>query len=580
MGIVLRYLKPFFKEHRKRYGFALFGMMVDNLLNLIPPYLLGVVIDAIFQETITRSWLYRQALIFLLVIIVTYVIGVLWGYQLFGGSNVLTRQLRKRLMDHFLQMKAVFYERFRTGDLMARATNDLQAISEMAGFGVMVMLDSTVLLGAIMIIMFVSVSWKLTLLTLLPIPLMGYLLKVLGDKVNKRYRESQDAFAEVNDEVLEAVEGVRVIRAYVQEENKQVQFEKQTEQVLEKNIAVAQINSTFQPIITILLGVSYVLAFGFGAVLVSNGELTIGQLITFQVYLGMLVWPVQSIGELINLTEQGSASLSRVVEVLEAGDDMEADGTYEINGNPAVDFSDVTFRYPSSSQANLNALKLKIEKGQTIGIVGKTGSGKTTLIRQLLRQYPLGEGDITLDGMSLQNIQFDDLHRTVGYVPQDYMLFSRSIRDNIAFGKSDATDEEIMEAVRMANFEADLERMLHGLDTMIGERGVAVSGGQKQRISIARALLKDPDLLILDDTLSAVDAKTEQHIIENIRKVRKGKTTLITTHRLSAIRHADWIIVLENGQIVEEGKNEDLLKNVGGWYRAQYEHQQMKGETP
>lgn len=575
---VANYLKPFFIENKKRYSFVLIGMMLDNLLVLIPPYLLGVVIDAIYQGTLTRAWLYKQVLLFLGIIVLSYGIGVFWGYQLFGGSNVLTQQLRKQLMAHFLKMRSVFYERFRTGDLMARATNDLQAISDMAGYGVMVTLDSTVFLGAIILVMFFSVSWQLTLLTLLPIPLMGYILKVLGDKVNKRYRESQDAFAEINDEVLEAVEGVRVIRAYVQEKNKQQQFEGQTENVLQKNIAVAKINSTFQPIITILLGISYLIAFGYGAVLVSNGQLSIGELISFQVYLGMIVWPVQSIGELINLTEQGSASLTRVKEVLEAGDNMEEDGRSKLKDNPKVDFSDVSFQYPSSTEANLNRLKLKIEKGQTIGIVGKTGSGKTTLIRQLLRQYPLGEGSIQLDGHSIQEIQLEDLRRTIGYVPQDYLLFSRSVRENIAFGKNDAADEEIMEAVRMANFEDDLNRMPQGLDTLIGERGMSVSGGQKQRISIARALLKNPDILILDDTLSAVDAKTEKHIIENIRNVRKGKTTLITTHRLSAIRHADWIIVLEDGEIVEEGTNEDLLENQEGWYRTQYERQQMKGE--
>lgn len=538
MKELFKQLWPFFKSHKKRYGWGIFAMLFSNGAVLIPPYIIGNVIDQIYSNTLTTEKLLLQLGLFFLSIVVTYGTEVFWGYLFFGGRNLLAKELRERLMKHYLRMRAAFYEKYRTGDLMARSTNDLDAISEMAGYGIMVTMDSTVFLGFILTMMFVSVSWKLTLWSMLTMPIMGYLLKVLGDKVNKRYLASQTAFADINDDVLEGVEGVRVVRAYVQEDAMAKRFADKTEDVLQKNIAVAQINALFSPITKILLGISYVIAFGYGAVLVSNGELSLGKLISFQVYLGMLVWPVQAVGELINLVQQGSASMKRVAEVLEASDDMDEEGSKTDLEGHDIEYSEVTFKYPSSESANLTSVVAKITRGKTLGIVGKTGSGKTTFIRQLLRQYPVGDGAIKVGSEAIHELKSDVLRPMIGYVPQDYTLFSRSIRENIKFGKADATDEEIMEAVRLANFEEDLARMPEGLDTLIGERGVAISGGQKQRVSIARALIKNPEFLILDDSLSAVDAKTEQKLLRIFKKSEKERqqSLLHTVYRRFIMR--------------------------------------------
>ena len=577
MFLLFKKLTPFFLEHKKRYGWAIFAMLIGNGLVLIPPFIVGQVIDGIYLDTLTDSLLMKQILLFVFSIVVSYGIEIFWGYQLFGGKNVLTRQLRKQLMNHFLKMRSIFYQKFRTGDLMARATNDLDAISEMAGYGIMIAMDSTAFFGVILLTMFLTVSWQLTLACILPLPILGYLLKVLGDKVHTRYKESQDAFAEINDEVLESIEGIRVIRAYGRQEEMSAQFNEKTTNVLQKNISVAKINSAFQPLIKIALAISYVLAFGLGAIMVSKNELTIGQLVAFQVYLSMLVWPIQSIGELINLLQQGNASMDRVMAVLSADDQMKHTGEKDTLENGTILFKEVTFSYPDSKQLSLKNIHLEVPKNTTLGIVGRTGSGKTTLIRQLLKEYPSGEGFISIGGVPIDTVKLDQLNSKFGYVPQEHILFSGTIRDNISFGRKNASEKEINEALHLANFDRDITKMPNGLDTQIGEKGISLSGGQKQRIAIARALIKNSAILILDDSLSAVDAETEKIILTNLKQYRKNKTTLIITHRLSSVYHAKQIIVMDNGAIIERGTHTELMEKKG-WYEKQFIRQQLKEE--
>ncbi|MFO1446218.1 ABC transporter ATP-binding protein [Bacillus sp. Bva_UNVM-123] len=574
---VLGKLSWFFKQYWKQYTIAIFLLMVASVLEVVPPYLLGSVIDILTAGEMTKAVLGQYILIFIGIIVFGYLLNFVWQYRLFQGAINLERIMRRKLMLQFLKMTPTFYEKNRTGDLMARATNDLNAVSLTAGFGIMTLIDSTLYMSAIIFAMGFMISWKLTLFAMLPVPIMAILIQYLGKLVHERYMKAQDAFGELNDSVLESVAGVRVIRAYVQEKKDEVNFANMCEEVYEKNMHTAKINALFGPITKVGTGISYVVALGYGAFLVSNGEMTVGQLVTFNVYLGLAVWPIFAIGELINVMQQGNASLDRVQETLNYEADVQnTDKPIAIGTPNAIGFDDLMFQYPTSQVKNLQQISLKLIKGETLGIVGKTGAGKTTFLRQLLREYPLGEGQLNIDGIDIAAQTKEQILDWIGYVPQDHVLFSRTIRENILFGKEDATAEDLHEAVRLADFEKDLKNLPMGLETLVGEKGVSLSGGQKQRVSIARALIKDPEILILDDSLSAVDAKTEAKIIKNIQKERSGKTTIITTHRLSGVQHANQIIVLDEGQITEQGTHEQLLK-LNGWYREQFDRQQLEG---
>lgn len=576
MFSVLFKLKWFFFENWKRYTLAVSLLMVTNVLEVVPPWLLGESIDAIYQQTLTSRLLMMFLLALMAVTVVNYLSNFVWQYQLFGGAYVIEKQLRSRLMKQFLRMTPSFYEKNRTGDLMARATNDLKAVSTTAGFGILTLIDSSLYMLTILVTMGILVSWKLTFAALLPLPLLAILMQVLGKRIHEKYIKAQDAFGDMNDGVLEAVAGVRVIRAYVQERASEKQFDDMTEDVYAKNMEVEKIDALFNPITKVLTGISYMIGLGYGAFLVSEGQMTLGDLVAFNVYLGMIIWPMFAIGELINIMQRGNASLDRVQETLDYEEDVkDASHPIKIQQPESIDFKDVKFQYPQSSIVNLSKINLQLERGQTLGIVGKTGSGKTTLIRQLLREYPVGEGTLSLANVPIEDQTKDQIRNWIGYVPQDHVLFSRTIRENILFGQADGTEEDIETAIRLSHFQKDLEMLPQGLDTLVGEKGVALSGGQKQRISIARALIKNPEILILDDSLSAVDAKTEARIIENIQQERNEKTTIITTHRLSAIQHADWIIVLDDGVVIEAGTHEDLLANEG-WYKEQFDRQQIE----
>lgn len=579
MFSVLGKLSWFFKKYWKRYTSVLLLLLLASILDVLPPKILGVVIDSIGAGTLTSPFLENRIFFLTVIAIIVYIITYIWMRQLFGGANILERISRTKLMNHFLKMSPPFYERNRTGDLMARATNDVKAVAATAGYGILTLIDSTVFMLTVLVMMSVTISWKLTIAAVLPLPIMAFCISKLGTKIHHRFIRAQDAFGKMNDKVLESVEGVRVVRAYVQEEHEIKEFHEMTEEVYNRNREVAQIDALLAPLVKILVGVSYLIGLGYGTYLVFHRELTLGELVSFNVYLGMMIWPMFAIGELINIMERGNASVDRVNQILQQKEDIKNNAIlHHVEVPTPIKYKHLSFSYPTSPKPVLSNISFTIYKGETIGIVGRTGSGKTALIQQLLRQYPLGSGELLIGDVPIQHIALERLQSWIGYVPQEHVLFSKTVKENLLLSKETASDEEVEEAIKLAAFDKDIPFLSKGLHTLVGEKGVALSGGQKQRLSIARALLRNPQILILDDSLSAVDAKTEEQIIRNLTKKRKGKTTFIITHRLSAVEHADHILVLEDGRIIQEGTHQEL-KQREGWYREQHVRQYLKEES-
>lgn len=573
---IFRDLMWFFKQEKKSYLTGIFILFIVALLNLIPPYLVGRTIDSIKTNTLTKETLIEWSLLIIAIGIVMYGLRYLWRLMIFGSATKLGKLLRNQLFSHFTKLSPSFYNKNRIGDLMAHSTNDIQAVEGTAGEGVLTLVDSITMGSLVIITMATTISWQLTLVSLLPMPFMAYITSRYGTLIHERFFKSQEAFSSLNDKVQENISGVRVIKAFGQENAEIEEFRKQSEYTVKKNIDVAKIDSLFDPTIKLIVGISFFIAIAYGSYLVVNGELTLGQLTSFTIYLGYLIWPMLAFGWLFNIVERGRASYDRIVGLLNTQSDIiEKENALDIVPNGSIWFSFNSFFYPDTQKPTLKNINLFLEQGSTLGIVGKTGSGKTTLFRLLMREYDINDGKIEIGDSSIYDFKLINLRSAIGYVPQDHFLFSASVAENIAFAKPDATLEEIKAAAKTAAIDEDIDQFNDKYGTMIGERGVTMSGGQKQRISIARALLSKPEILVLDDALSAVDAKTEEKILKNLKENRENKTTLIATHRLSAIQHADLIIVLDNGEIVERGTHQELLDNAG-LYKEMYLRQQLE----
>ncbi|TCS96436.1 ABC transporter transmembrane domain-containing protein [Hazenella coriacea] len=566
----------FFKLEKRSYLLGILVLFVLALLHLFTPYAVRVIVDEISNGTLTANTLMYWTGLSLLVAVLTYVCGYLWRIMLFGASKRLGRLLRNRLYDHFTKMSPQFFHKRRTGDLMAHSTNDIEAITLTAGDGVLTLADSIISGGIVVLTMAIFIDWKLTLIALIPMPFMAWATSKYGSMLHKRFHKAQEAFSMTNDKVQENISGVRVVKAFGQEEDEKKEFENLLDDVVEKNISVARIDSLFDPTIMLVVGLSYFLTVAFGSYIVLNNTITIGELTQFILYLGHLIWPMLAFGWLFNIVERGRASNDRVKALLNTPADIQ-DHEHALDMVPVgeITYQLPSFSYPETTVPSLQEIHVKLLPGQTLGIVGKTGSGKSTFLRLLLREFDADSDSVLMGGKPITDYRLSRLREAIGYIPQDHVLFSATIAENISLGKPEATQAEIEEVARLACIHEDILHFKEGYQTVVGERGVTLSGGQKQRISIARALLLDPEVLILDDSLSAVDAKTEHIILESLRQNRQQKTTLISAHRLSAVEQADQIIVLEEGKIIERGTHQQLMQK-DGWYKGMYEKQQLE----
>lgn len=575
---IFKKLSWFFKEEKKNYFIGVTTLVLVAVIQLIPPRIIGIVVDSITNKTLTIEKLTIWLVILVASAISVYGLRYLWRKHIWGGAARLEKLMRKRLFHHFTKMDQVFYQKYRTGDLMAHATNDLNAIQNVAGAGILTFADAFITGVLTIVAMMMFVDYRLTLIALIPFPLLALLSSKLGNKMHEAFKDSQGAFSKLNDKTQESITGIKVIKTFGQEKEDIEDFQEKINYSIKMNNKVNNLDALFDPLITLIIGLSYIISIILGGYLVSNSEISIGQLISFFNYIGMLVWPMFAIGRFFNVIQRGNASYDRVSELMnEKSSIVEMTSGIKTPAKGDISFQVDEFTYQGDKEATLKNIHFNLKEGQTLGIVGKTGAGKTTILKLIMREYDNYQGSISINNNQLQAYTLDALLHSIGYVPQDHFLFSMTVRDNIRFGAPKASQNAVEKIAHEAAVHEDILGFSKGYDTMVGERGVSLSGGQKQRISIARALLVQPELLILDDALSAVDAKTEEKILSNLKESRNNKTTIISTHRLSSVKHANEIIVIDEGRIIERGTHDELIE-LNGWYKRMFDYQQLENK--
>ncbi len=574
----LKFVSRYVKRHGLQYILGIAALFAVDLMNVYIPRYTGEITDGLEARTLEMDGVLRLILRILILGAIVALGRFFWRYFIFGASRSIEKEMRNDLFAHLEKLSMRYYNEHKTGDLMAHFTNDLQSIRMFLGPTVITAFDATVMLVLVLGQMILYVDMKLTLVAVLPLILIIFGDYFYGKLMHRRFIRKQKAFSDLTDQVQEAVSGIRVIKAFVQEHKELAAFAVTNKVNQEKNLSVVRLQALFVPVLDLIVGVSSLLTLLYGGYLAINGTISLGQFVAFNSYIGMLVWPMIAAGDCITYVSQGLASLKRIMVISEERPDItdgpEVKPVDHLEGD--IVFDHLTFSYPGEKNAPaLNDISVHIEKGSTLAVLGRTGSGKTTLANLLMRLYDVKPGMIRIDGHALKQIPLQVLREEIAYVPQDNFLFSDTLENNIAFGVTEKDPEAVRQAARDACIHDNIMEFPEQYQTIVGERGVTLSGGQKQRSSIARALLKDSPILILDDALSAVDTDTEEQILRNLKINRRGKTTLIIAHRISTIQNADHILVLDDGKIAEYGTHEELMEQ-NGLYRSIYEKQQLE----
>ncbi|MEJ2342348.1 MAG: ABC transporter ATP-binding protein [Gemmatimonadales bacterium] len=574
----LRALIPYFKPYRRGILAGLALVVIGNLFTLLGPYLLKEAIDAL-ETHLSRVIIVRYALLIVLVAILAGVSRYYMRELLNGISRRIETDLRNDLFDHLLRLPAQFYDSWRTGDLMSRATNDVLAVRMVAGPAIMYAVN-TATVSTFALLLMIWINPVLTLLAMIPLAILPAAVFLFGRQIHDRFEKIQSQFAELSNYSQEFLSSIRIVKAYTQEEAQARRFAELNDEYLDRNMSLARVWGAFHPSLILLTGIGAVILLWYGGNLVISGRITVGDFVAFGFYLTLLSWPMIALGWVTNLFQRGAASMRRINELMSVVPSIAEDPAPLPIGSVRgrIELRDVSFRYPDTERWVLKNISLVIEPGQTAGIVGQTGSGKSTLVRLLPRLYDATEGAVLFDGVDVRRLPIAAVRDAVSVVPQESFLFSMRLKRNIALhGAEEADIERLMEAVDIAHLTEALAVLPEGIDTHLGERGINLSGGQKQRAALARALYRDTPVLILDDALSAVDSVTETAILRELRQYMRGRSSILISHRVSAIRDADVIFVLEDGQLVEQGRHHELLE-LDGVYKRLLERQLLSEE--
>ena len=575
MGIFKK-LSWFFKKQKRRYLIGIIFLLLTALTNLIIPRTIGQFADWVNQKQLTQMHVLVALTILLAAGLGQYLFRYGWRNQIWGGAADLEKKLRSQLFWHYLNMDEMFFKRHRIGDLMALSTNDISAVQNVAGVGILTLADSVITGGMTIVAMILFVDWKLTIVAILPLPLLAVMAYFLGKKLHDRFSQSQAAFSQLSNKTQESMTGIKVIKTFGQESEDIADFNRLVDRTISLNRKVNLIDAMFDPLTGFIIGLTFVITILSGSHLVINHVITIGQLISFVGYINALIWPMFAIGRLFNVLERGNASYDRIQNILQEKSLIteSQQGLTELNRGE-LHFKVQSFTYPDGEQPVLKNVHFELTPGKTLGIVGRVGAGKSTIIKLILRRFDDYQGLITIDGHDIHDYSLDTLLSNIGYVPQNSFLFSTSVKNNIRFSDYSSNDALVRQAAQEGVIDEDIQHLSQGYQTLVGERGISLSGGQKQRVSIARALLSSPKILILDDSTSAVDAKTEVEINQNMQRFsNEQQSRIIITQRLRSVMKADEILVLEAGQVIQRGTHQQLLQTPG-WYQQMWQRQQM-----